>query len=175
MWWVLFHSMKLSRFSEVRVTPAHGTVTITAQSELQYGSLVALVLSVYLIFEAEALSRSRCIRLAWGCLGPFVSAFRFVSFIARVSRTAEGTHSPGAAGVNGADLSGAALFGALVVIGTWAMDFFAPPQFPPPLFVHPLGLSVRTTERCLATCLVCRCQQLTSRACRSVAAWCVAP
>jgi hypothetical protein len=142
--------MQLSQFSEVQVTPARGTLTITAQSELQYASLVALLLSLYLILEAEALSYTRCIRLAWGFLGPFVSVIRFGNFISRVSRTVTGADGAGMeAGVNGADLSGALLFGAFAIIGTWAMDFLAPPQFPPPLFVHPLGLSVRTVKHCL--------------------------
>ena len=139
--------MQLSQFSEVRVTPAHGTVTITAQSELQYASLFALLTSLYLIFEAESLSYTRYIRLAWGFLGPFVTAMRFASFIARVGRSVIGTDRY--AGADSADLSGAMLFSALVIIGTWLMDFLAPPQFPPPLFVHPFGLSVRTLNCCL--------------------------
>lgn len=136
MWSLLLHRMQLSHFGEVRITPARGTVTITAQSELQYAPLAALLLSLYLIFEAEALSHTWCIRLTWGCLGPFVSVFRFGIFISRFSRAGE-------ARVNDTDLSSAVLFGTIVVIGTWAVDFFAPPSFPPPLFEHPLGLSVR--------------------------------
>ena len=151
--------MQLSQFSEIQVTAARGTVTITAQSEVQYASLVPLLLSLYLILEAEALSYTRCIRLAWGCLGPFVSAIRFGNFISRVSRTVTGADGAGEAGVNCADLSGALLFGTLTVIGTWAIDFMAPPQFPPPLFVHPLGLSVRTIKPCLSESLQSCCEQ----------------
>jgi hypothetical protein len=146
MWWVAAHSMQLSQFSDVRVTPAHGAVTITAQAEMHYASVVALLVSIYLIFEAEALSHTRYIWLAWGCLGPFVSAFRFGDFVSRASRVVAGAGRAGEAGLNDSDLSGAIsmLFGAFIVFGTWAMGFVAPSQFPPPLFVHPLGLSVRT-------------------------------
>ena len=181
--WVVLHSMQLSQFSEVQVTPARGTVTITAQSEVQYASVVALLLSLYLILEAEALSHTRCIRLAWGCLGPLISVIRFGNFISRASRTVTGADDAGIkAGVNGADLSSAMLFGALAVVGTWAVDFLAPPQFPPPLFGPPLGLSVRIVKHCLlefhlallpAAWLTC--VGLVGGACRSAAAWCVAP
>lgn len=143
MWWVVVHSMQLSQFSDIRVTPAHGAVTITAQTEMHYASLVALLVSIYLIFEAEALSHTRYIWIAWGCLGPFVSAFRFGNFVSRASRAVTGADRAGDPGLNEGDLSGAMIFGALIVFGTWAMGVFAPPQFPPPLFAHPLGLSVR--------------------------------
>lgn len=154
------------------MTPAHGTVTITAQSELQYAPVIALLLSIYLIFEAEALSHSSCIRLAWAPLGPIVSTFCFGDFVSRLSGSVrDGGGGSTTTRANVGDVGSAMLFGVLLVIGVWTMELFAPPSFPPPLFPRPLGLSVRAySSNCAILAVHCTALHSLPRLAASIAA-----
>ena len=134
--------MALSQFSEVRVSPAQGTVTITAQPELRYIPTVALLVSLYLMFEAGSVSQARSVRLAWAPLGPLVAALTLGAFFTGAGGGGGSLSSSG----SGSHLGSAALFATVVAVGVAAVDILAPPPFPPPLFPPPL--SVRASLVC---------------------------
>ena len=127
--------MALSQFSEVRVSPAQGAVTITAQLELRYIPAVALLISLYFMFEAGSLSRARSIRLAWAPLGPIVAAFAIGELL-----TGPGGGSGSAGNGSSCHLGVAALVATAVAVGVAAIDILAPPPSPPPLFPPPISL-----------------------------------